>query len=329
VDTAAPERRVHGAAAVRVALALFVLAWLLSARLREIPFWVPFLIALGLELQFFLVRRESRPAARPADRLPQAVDREELGYGGTGELLLVRDPGEELWGPYAGEAEEELDELIERERTGADERRAAPVRDGAPARPWRQLATGVGVIAALAAVVWWADRSGGWDSLSGDERAAATRRFSAEASRVVGRRVEIRCDESGTHVGAVQHADGVAVVGGSVAYLTPERCDDLYRLAFRDDVRFSQTARSIAVLAHESWHLRGVRDEGTTECYAFQTGVALGRRLGLSESTARRMMRQQLADNNLRAGSSAAYRVPPECRDGGELDLDPASSAFP
>jgi hypothetical protein len=127
----------------------------------------------------------------------------------------------------------------------------------------------------------------------------------------------------------VQHADGAAVVGGRVAYLTPERCYDLYQLAFEDEVAFSQTARSLAVLAHEAWHLRGVRDEGTTECYALQSAVGIGQRFGLSEDTARQMMRQQLTENSLRGLATAEYRVSDECRDGGELDLDPASSAFP
>ena len=152
----------------------------------------------------------------------------------------------------------------------------------------------------------------------------------AEGSRIAGHEVTIRCDESGDFVGAIQHAEGVAEVGGRLAYLTPERCHDLYRLAFEDRVTFSQTARSLAVLAHEAWHLRGVRDEGTTECYALQSGVALGQRLGLSERTARRMMRQQLAENAaLQTGSTAQYRVPAECRDGGRLALRPRDSSFP
>jgi hypothetical protein len=127
----------------------------------------------------------------------------------------------------------------------------------------------------------------------------------------------------------VQHSDGVAEVGGDLAYLTPDRCHDLYRLAFEDGGPFSQTARAVAVLAHEAWHLRGERDEGRTECFALQSGVELARRLGASEDTARRMMRQQLAENALRARGSVEYLVPPECRDGGELDLDPSSSRFP
>ena len=66
-----------------------------------------------------------------------------------------------------------------------------------------------------------------------------------------------------------------------------------------------------------------------TECYALQSGVELGRRLGLRDETARQMMRQQLAENRLRARGSLEYLVPPECRDEGELELDSTSSAFP
>jgi hypothetical protein len=118
-------------------------------------------------------------------------------------------------------------------------------------------------------------------------------------------------------------------VGGDHAYLTPERCLDLYRLAFEDEVTGSRTGRAIAVLAHEAWHLRGESDEATTECYALQSGVELGRRLGLSEDRARQLMRQQLTENALRGAGSFEYRVTAECRDGGRLDLDRGSSRFP
>ena len=146
---------------------------------------------------------------------------------------------------------------------------------------------------------------------------------------LAGHPVTIRCDERGDHVGFIQHADGVATVGGTRAYLTPERCYDLYRLAFRHDVVFSRTARALDVLAHESWHLRGVRNEARTECYALQSGVKLGERLGVSAQTAARMMRAQLIENSLLIGGDSEYRVPPECREGGALDLAPRRMTFP
>ena len=178
-------------------------------------------------------------------------------------------------------------------------------------------------------MAWIVDSRSGWRSLDGDAKLAAVERFSDEASRIAGKPVSVGCDEARDYVGYVQHADGIAIVGGDRAYITPEICFALYRLAFEGDEEGSQTARAIAVLAHEAWHLRGESDEATTECYALQSGVALGRRLGLDEDAARRMMAQQLTENMLRGPGSLEYRVSDECRDGGRLDLDPESRAFP
>jgi hypothetical protein len=317
---------------LRAGLAVFVLAWIFGPyELRSaVPIWLPFAIALGLELNFFLGALRS-PAPRVHSRGPQPVDRERYGYPEeVEELLLVREGGRDLWVPYSGESPEELDELIAEARERADAPPVEPVAvPVSRARPVRRFLVGLGVIAALALTVWFVDSRSGWKGLGTDTRAEAAERFSAEASRIAGHPVAIRCDESGDYVGAVQHADGVAAVGGDLAYLAPTICFDLYRLAFRDEVSFSQTARAISVLAHEAWHLRGVRDEGRTECYALQSGVELGQRLGLSEGTARRMMRQQLAENRLRGAASLEYVVPAECRDGGALDLRPESSRFP
>jgi hypothetical protein len=282
--------------ALRLALAVFVLAWIFGPyELRSaIPVWIAFLIVLGLEVNF-LLGALSRPAPATPDRGPQPIDRERFGY------------------PAWPEDEEE----------GAVEEEA-----GAWV-PVRRFLVGLAVIAALALVFWFAESRSGWDSLSVDSRTDAQDRFSREASLIAGKPVRIRCDESGAYVGAVQHTEGVATVGGELAYLTPDRCLDLYRLAFEGEVRSSQTARALVVLAHEAWHLRGVQDEGTAECYALQSGVDAGQRLGLSEDRARQLMRQQLAENAGRGGAAAEYLVPPECRDGGALDLHPNGAEFP
>jgi hypothetical protein len=295
--------------ALRLALALFVVAWILGPyELRSaIPVWVAFLIALGLEVNFFVGALARAPAPAP-DRGPQEIDRELYGY--------VYDPAEDDETAEDDEDEEDEPEEPYRER-----------RDLWP--PVRRFLVGVGVIAALALVFWFVESRTGWDALDVETRTEAVALFSEEASRIAEKPVRIRCDESGEFVGAVQHADGVAAVGDDFAYLTPERCLDLYRLAFDGETRGSQTGRALAVLGHEIWHLRGVRDEGTTECYGLQSGVELGRRLGLSEGTARQLMRQQLAENAGRSGATAEYLVPPECRDGGSLDLDPGDTSFP
>jgi hypothetical protein len=305
------DRPARHVAALRIALALFVLAWIFGpySFRSVVPVWLVFLIALGLEVQFFLgALREQPRAAR--DRGPQAVDRERFGYP------------EEIEDPFEAELDDDEPET-----------EPEPV-EPAPARralwpPLRRLLVGAGLIGALALVLWFVEARTGWDGLSTETRSRAEARFSAEASQIAAKPVTVRCDESGRFVGAVQHSDGAAVVGGDLAFLTPERCLDLYRLAFKGEERGSQTGRALAVLAHEAWHLRGVRDEGTTECYALQSGVVIGERLGLPEDTARRLMRQQLAENTLHAGGSSEYLVTRDCRDGGRLDLHPGDPQFP
>ena len=315
-------------------LVLFVLAWIFGPyELRTaVPIWIVFAIALGLELQFLAGALRDAPAPRP-DRKPQDVDRERYGYvDETDDLLLVREGDEELWIPYAGASPDEAEALIAEvlERPEEEVVAAAPLPESR--RFWppvRRFLTGLAVIGVLVLTIWIVESRTGWDSIDGDRRVEAVARFSDEASTIAEKPVTILCDESRDYVGLVQHADGVAAVGGDRAYLTPERCLDLYRLAFKGEVNSSQTARAVAVLAHEAWHLRGVSDEGTTECYALQSGVEVGQRLGLSEDTARQMMRQQLVENALRSGATSEYLVPSDCRDGGRLDLHPDDARFP
>jgi hypothetical protein len=316
--------------AVRVVLAAFVVAWLLGPDLlREVvPIWLVFVIALGLEVNF-LVGALRSPHPRSVERGPQDADRERFGYEDRdSELLLVRDGDEELWIPYAGETGEELEELVAQAREPVDDE-ATPFTERRGGLAVRRFAVGLGVIGLLILAVWFVEGRTGWDGVSGDARAAAVDRFSNEASRIAGKPVTIRCDEARDYVGFVQHADGVALIGGDRAYLTPERCYDLYRLAFEDETTASRTGRALAVLAHEAWHLQGVDDEGVAECYALQSGVELGMRLGLSEGRARQLMRQQLVENRLRGPGSLEYLVTGECRDGGALDLRPRDPEFP
>lgn len=291
------------------ALVAFVLAWILgpSALRSAIPIWLPFLVALGLELAF-VVGAFRTTGARTPDRGPQPTDRELYGWAPED------DDGDETDGAGDDDAGDAFEiEAIEPRRRS----------------PFRGFLVGLGVIGALAVGVWALDSRSGWDGLDREQRAAAMERFSEEASIVAEKPVSVRCDEAGDFVGVIQHADGAAAVGGDTAYLTPAICHTLYRLAFESQVAGSRTGRAIAVLAHEAWHLRGVRDEGETECYALQSGVAVGQRLGLSEERARQLMRQQLTENALRSGSSFEYRVPPECRPGGRFDLSPDDPRFP
>ncbi len=306
-------RGVHGGGSnlwlwVRVGLVAFVFAWILGpSELRDaVPIVVVFAAALGLEL-YFVVTAVRGGQERTPDRGPQQVDRDRYGFPDVGDDV---DPDADA----GDDVSVETDEWYELE--------PAP-------SPIRRFAVGLAVIAVLVGAVWLFGGSDGWSSIPGERRTEAVNRFSEEASEIVGRPVSVRCDEARDYVGAVQHTDGVAVVGGELAILTPEICHDLYRLAYEGEVTGARTGRALAVLAHEAAHLDGERDEGRAECFALQSGVGLGVRMGLDEGEARRLMRQQLAENQLRGLESLEYRVGPECRDGGELDLDAASGDFP
>jgi len=295
---------------LRITAVALVLAWFFVPPLHNaIPAWIPFLAFAALEAQFLIAgwREHGTPRGKRG-RPPLPEDVEEFGGPEWVEPALYELEGHQVWVP-------------------ADIERGPRV-----VRPRRNLLPRLEGVLALAGLVLLLVLlpEGGWRGLDSADQRKTEARLSAEAARIAGHDARIRCDGQGEAVGIVQHADGVAEVGGTDAFLTPDICHRLYRLAFKgDEGAFSQTARAIAVLAHEAWHLRGEDDEGVTNCYAFQSGVGLGERLGLSRGTAARMMRQQLAENPIQAKSAPAYLVPPECRNGGELDLAPGTSRFP
>jgi hypothetical protein len=87
-----------------------------------------------------------------------------------------------------------------------------------------------------------------------------------------------------------------------------------------------ELAWAASALAHESYHLRGVRNEAAAECYGLQSTAFAARRLHAPPAYAER-----LADYtfwNVRPPVDYGY-FSPECRDGGTLDLHPSSSAWP
>jgi hypothetical protein len=273
----------------------FLPYWIQAA----IPVWLLFLAALGLEVEFFLggylQGRRGQPASTP-DRGPQQRDLSELGS----------------WGWWDADAATEL-----------------PVVE-APRFRWIHVAEAAAAIAVVAAILFYASRPKGWDAVGPENRARTEAVLSHEASLVAGHPAQVGCDTSGQYVGFVQDADGLAFVGGNRAYLTPSICNTLYQLAIKHRTQsFSRTARALAVLGHESWHLQGVRNEGLANCYGYQSGVEIGVHLGLSEKTARAMMREQLATNASDSGPNVQYRVPSGCHDGGTDDLHSETTGFP
>ena len=278
--------------------------WLLSDRLQAaIPFWLPFAILAATEIEFvargMLERRHGVEPAPASRRLPGADDAD-LGWVETRRR-----------GGRAG--------ARRRPRRGHLAGRACPVIV--------VLVIGIG----LFAYAYRVDRNAGWPSVSPAHQAQAERRFTAESARIAGHPVTVRCDDGYAFTGVGSDAAGVAFISRRLAFLQPTICRSLYRIAFehrvgaRDDAAFA-----ITVLAHEATHLRGVRNEAETECYALQEGVELGRRLGLDAATARALMRSQrdrdLSDESVQR---LDYRLPDGCRNGGSLDLRPDDPSFP
>lgn len=280
-----------------------MLLWLFSDRLQAaIPFWLPFAILAATELEL-VVRglRERRVGSVPRSasrRLPDADDAD-LG-----------------WVEVAGED-------------------GGPVL--VPARPREPRSARLPLVftaiagLGLFAYAYRVDRDSGWSSVPTGDKARAEARFTAEAARIAGRAVTVRCDDGYAFTGVGSDAAGVAFIPRALAYLDPDICKTLYRVAFEGGAEPRDAAAfAITVLAHEATHLRGIRNEAETECYALQEGVRLGERLGLEAETARALMRGQ-RDRDLSDESIARldYRLSPECRNGGALDLRPDDPRFP
>jgi len=326
----------------RLAVLAFVVAYFFlpyDVRLW-IPPWIPFLAAVFLEAQFFvtgyLQGRRGITDATGSDRGPQPRDLADFGGEDWREATTIEIDGERHFVPIQGLSEDEVFERVGEYASDPEALQSAR-RPYTPAQrraggllDRRYLVEALATLAIVAGILYWASRPHGWDAVSDSNQARAQALFSREAAKIAAHPAEVRCDTSGEYVGFLKEADGLAFVGGKRAYLTPSICDTLYQLAFKHRTQsFPRTARALAVLAHESWHLQGISDEGLANCYGFQSGVQLGVDLGLPEGTARSMMREQLATNSSDAAATPEYLVPSDCHDGGDADLNPTSDAFP
>jgi hypothetical protein len=98
--------------------------------------------------------------------------------------------------------------------------------------------------------------------------------------------------------------------------LANRQCD---RRAFEDVL-------AVHTIAHESWHLRGIRDEAVTECKALQTTAQAAELLGADAQHADAAALYSITWFYPREPSE--YRTP-TCYDGGPLDLRPADPHWP
>jgi hypothetical protein len=160
------------------------------------------------------------------------------------------------------------------------------------------------------------------------------------AQAISGRRdVSVRCGATGapTILGRVLFYGDRP---GREALLAPQVCGTLERLwaqggpslacarlgggACDEDV--VALAWAASALAHESFHLRGVRDEAAAECYGLQSTAFVARALGAPPAYAQRLATYTFW--NVRPPVDYGY-FSPECRDGGKLDLRPQTSRWP
>lgn len=165
------------------------------------------------------------------------------------------------------------------------------------------------------------------------ERRANERRLAAVASDIAGRSVQVRCP------GLMQKLVDVSPNSGSVYFdsrgrpadyteLNDETCSTLSSFAegYSGDGGSLRVARALHVLAHESFHLAGVRDEAKADCFGLQRVSFVARQLGAEPAQAERLA--SIARSDRLVSAPREYRSP-ACFDGGPLDLDPASHVWP
>jgi hypothetical protein len=128
---------------------------------------------------------------------------------------------------------------------------------------------------------------------------------------------------------------------GREALLAPQVCDTLRELWARqglpsltctehgngqcsaDVIRLDWAT---SALAHESHHLRGVRNEAAAECYGLQSTALVAERLGAPAAYAEQLGTYTFW--NVRPPVDGGYSTP-DCRDGAPLDLHPGRPEWP
>jgi hypothetical protein len=162
---------------------------------------------------------------------------------------------------------------------------------------------------------------------------ANERRLADVASAIAGRKVEVRCP------GVLQRLVDISLNAGSVYFSADGRPGNFTELndqtcSTLDDFAEGDTdggdsvrvARALHVLAHESTHLAGVRNEDEADCFGLQRTAFVAERLGADPAEAQRFAEVALVDRAQHAPPE--YRSP-ACYDGGPLDLDPGSTVWP
>jgi hypothetical protein len=169
------------------------------------------------------------------------------------------------------------------------------------------------------------------------------------SGEVAGRQVTLHCEkaaewrlaESQTKVEG--HLLGYVFEGGRAVHLAPSLCYVLHRLRYlhwqpdmsclsrAKDVdqpvcppRPSELIRSAVTLAHEAYHVAGEENEQRAQCFGLQKTSQVAQRLGVLPTVA-----DQMAWYAWQFSEAPKSYASPQCKEGGELDIDKQSSVFP
>jgi hypothetical protein len=182
------------------------------------------------------------------------------------------------------------------------------------------------------------DHTRQWTYVQAPHRAstALERRLGDVAALVAARPVQVRCEDFSD--GTPLEPGGVVQFNGKrpaeFARIRPDVCTMLLRFIRAPSGAYTcvtnrscntsvvLSARALTVLAHESVHLRGVRNEAMTQCYAMQTVARAARALGASAQDGRALAALEYAADY--PHMPANYRSA-ECHPGGGLDLTPGT----
>lgn len=172
------------------------------------------------------------------------------------------------------------------------------------------------------------------------EASSVDLRLSRIASTIAGHDVSVRCEgASGEIIGMGGESGRTMFTNGKPAketFLLDGICERLHAYARQSKARPDcllpcdgstlETAWSLNALAHESYHLSGIRDEARTQCYALQTIDLVARELGADEQQARELA--IFSSNEIPPQMPPQY-ISPECHDGGRYDLRPHDPSWP
>ncbi len=210
---------------------------------------------------------------------------------------------------------------------------------------WKHLGAGVVILLAVVALRTLPSEGGQplrhdhtkeWGYVKVAHRPASEleRRLGEIASVVARRPVQVRCEDFSA--GKALEPGGVVQFNGEQSAdftrIRPDVCTALLQFMRRPagtaacaragscDSRVLRSADALTVLAHESSHLEGIRNEAVAQCYAMQAVPRIARALGASTEDGHALASLEYAFAYPRM--PPAYRSP-DCRSGGALDRSP------